>query len=354
MPKKHPLALWGGNIDSQSRPLRKDGLPVVHSDNYKPVFPFVNRSEILPKTRAGYEERLTQWAAFLATRGTTILTATRADYQAFRRWQEERKLSPRTMLASYLALSAFYSWAVEEGFVTPDEHPLKGVRRPKVPELLPKTYAPEEVEALLRDLPRPLLERGLVRRQDFRAWRDRIAVLLYLETGARSNEIATLRVSAADLRSGAVLLQGKGGKVRAVALHEDVQRDLVFYIERVLRVYYPGCPVLLPSTHFRPPEFRPLTASGVRQMVKRHFRGVPLQEGRPGVHRLRHTAARDRLIDGQDVRSLSEMYGHAGIDTTTKMYGKLWPGELHDVQRQHPPTTQYLRNTERKRNKDKS
>lgn len=354
MPKKHPLALWGGNIDSQGRPLRKDGLPVVHSDNYTLVFPFVNRSDIGPKTRAGYEERLTQWAAFLATRGKTIVTATRADYQAFRRWQDEKQLSPSTALASFRALTAFYNWAVEEGFVTPDEHPLKGVKRPKVPELPPKTYAPEEVEALLRDLPRPRLERGLVRRQDFRAWRDRIAVLLYLETGGRSNEIATLRISAVDLRSGAVLLQGKGGKIRSVALSEDIQRDLVYYIERVLRVYYPGCPVLLPSTHFRPPEFRPLTGSGVRQMVKRHFRGVPLQEGRPGVHRLRHTSARDRLVAGMDVRSESETLGHADVGTTTKMYGKLWPRELHSVQRQHSPTTQYLRNTERKRNKDKS
>jgi site-specific recombinase XerD len=164
----------------------------------------------------------------------------------------------------------------------------------------------EEVEELLRDLPR----------EGRLALRDRTLLLFLYNTGARAQEVADLRVEHLDLgEHPRVRLHGKGDKWRTCPLWRETAQQL--------RLLAQSCPSTPQAAVFAA-NGRPLTRFGIYKVVRRHASGLdnPRTGRRVSPHIFRHTAAVHLLDAGVDVNVIRGWLGHADL-TTTNRYAEI-------------------------------
>ena len=145
------------------------------------------------------------------------------------------------------------------------------------------------------------------------------ALSLLYESAARSQELIDAR--ARDLTAGlsAIVLQGKGGKARAVPLGREVRAILARHIEAS---GISGDDHLVPGRHGR------LSRSGLRHVVESHSAAarsagadVPAHVT---PHMFRHSRAMHLLEAGVNLIYIRDLLGHASV-TTTEVYARANP-----------------------------
>ena len=140
--------------------------------------------------------------------------------------------------------------------------------------------------------------------------RDHALLLFLYSTGARVSEAARLTIG--DLHPAAaghplVTLRGKGGKTRRCPLLPGTAAALAGLVAHRAAA----------AAVFLNRRGRPLTRSGMRQLVARCAERVPaLAARRVCPHVLRHTAATHLLRSGVDLNTVRAWLGHVRIDTT--------------------------------------
>lgn len=187
------------------------------------------------------------------------------------------------------------TWLVEEGYV--NANPLQRLQLPKVPKYVVKPVSGEEVAALL----------GAINRRSAAGARDLSVLLVLLDTGMRLGELAGLTVADGEdaVRDGLFKVFGKGSRERYLPLGRAARDALRRYIQ----VYRPEVPV---ESLFLGRESRPLSAEGLRQVIRRIARRAGVQGVHP--HRLRHTFAVNYLINGGDAMTLQRILGHSTLE----------------------------------------
>jgi len=206
--------------------------------------------------------------------------------------------SPYTRHAYFRALRAFYN------FVTSRIHkpnPMDNVSAPHCPKRVMPTLEPLELMRLLSDSTTNV--------------RDRALLTLLIDTGARADEVATLRWQ--NVKSNTIIVMGKSGE-REVPISEETKRLLT-------KLMRPGADYVFTG------ERGPLTRYGIYHLVRRHLTKAGISGPKLGPHRLRHTFGKTYLVAGGDVRSLQKIMGHANI-TTTEQYSSL---ALEDTIKKH-------------------
>ncbi len=113
---------------------------------------------LAPSSLASYRRDLTQWAAWLGRRGSSLLAAQRTDVESFLAEQFRAKAKATSIARRLSSLRRFYALQLLQGTLRAD--PTLRVRAPKLPRRLPKNLSEAQVEALLaapdtRDHPRP-------------------------------------------------------------------------------------------------------------------------------------------------------------------------------------------------------
>ena len=221
-------------------------------------------------------------------------------------------LTPASLHAYHRVLRAFYRWSISEGFSA--DHGVSRINAPKEPSREPRVFTEAEVERLLRAA----------------GPRDRLIVLVLLETGLRVSELCALRV--ADFRldnpDGPYLdiRSGKGSKQRAVPLTAGLTRKLRHYL-----------------THSRPPtkcsslfvterrehgeDYRPLTRNAAEVLIRRLGGRAGIKEGRLSPHTFRHTFATRAVSAGMDPIRLQRVLGHTTL-TMVSRYVHLGKSDL--------------------------
>ncbi|MEI8165556.1 MAG: tyrosine-type recombinase/integrase [Chloroflexales bacterium] len=205
--------------------------------------------------------------------------------------------SPASRARTMAALNSFLTWAVKHDLL--DTNPLIKLDRVKVPEPGPRGVARNQIDAVLKVIPRDHL-------------RDQLLFRLLAETGLRISEALQLDVDDLDLTHDDEHLHviGKGGHRRTVLL-DDPQ------MVRLLRRY-------LKETQARHgPLFRAL----------KHGDGQPLRYqtiqarwatycAEAGVdctlHQLRHSHATALVQDGVSLATIRKRLGHKHIQTTLR------------------------------------
>ncbi len=244
-----------------------------------------NRSE---RTVATYLVGLRQADAFLRARGTTIEAATRADLEAFMSDLLSRR-APSTAATYYKVLKLLYAWLAEEAEIPAD--PMRRMKPPIVP-----------------DKPVPLVpEDGLMRLfracagTSFEARRDTALIMLLLDTGARRDEMAGLKLADVDLELDVLLVLGKGRGERSLPFGRTAGEALDRYLRARARHKDAELPWLWLGKKGR------LTEWGLVMMLRR--RGG--QAGLPGLHphQFRHTFAHQWLAQGGTETDLMRIAG---------------------------------------------
>src|SRR5215211_4347776 len=222
-------------------------------------------------------------------RPTTLEAATRADLEAFMADVLARGRAPSTAATYYKVLKVMYAWLVEEQEIQVD--PMARMKPPLVPAKPVPIVAADGLKRLFAVCAGP----------SFEARRDTALIMLLLDTGARREEMAGLKLADVDLDLDVLLVLGKGRRERALPFGRKAGEAL----DRYLRVRARHKDAELSWLWLG--KKGQLTAWGLVQMLRR--RGA--QAGLPGLHphQLRHTFAHEWLVQGGAGTALLKIAG---------------------------------------------
>lgn len=258
---------------------------------------------LLSRRAAGCTERTLQLygevlGPFVAAVGPDLSGWTPTTVQAYLGHLRIR-LRPTTVSLHASKLRAFFRWCVEFGLLQAD--PIRGLRI-KVPKKLPRVPDKSMVTKLL-----------LACRDTFEEVRNRAAVSLMADGGARNSEVRHLGVSDVDLASGTLVNQGKGQ-----------QDGFGFFGERTAE-YLRDWLALRPGGRPDDPLFvdrkgRPLTRRNLLKILHTLSKraGLPW---RVSPHDLRRFAATQLLLQTGDVHLVQRVLRHGSISTTLVYLG---------------------------------
>lgn len=219
-------------------------------------------------------------------------------------------LSERSVDTFIRALHIFCSWCSREyGF----KNPMANIRYPKMRELRPKAIALEDVQRLLDVADHP---------------RDRALIAMLLDTGARAGGVCNLKSDAVDLNRRRALVTEKGDVTRWVVFSEKTAGLLRLY----LAVRAPSATTFFHG--LRSDEH--MTTNGLRQMLERLGKRANIS-GRINPHAFRHAMAREYILRGGDLATLSKLLGHRQTSTTTGYYALFTDDEIAGAHERYSP-----------------
>lgn len=270
------------------------------------------------RTVDSYRRDLTQFAAFLAERGKSLMEGSAEDAREFLAtglWK------PATRARKTAAIRSFYRRAVLADLLESD--PTTHLPGPRLESALPRTLTVKEVERLLA-----------VPKAGPRGLRDRALLETLYGAGLRASEVLALRLQDIDFDVGFVRAVGKGDKERVVPLGRKALEALRIYTAR-------GRPSLGKSGALKAPELflnargRRLSRQGLHLIIKTCARQAGLPDD-VSAHTLRHSFATHLLEGGADLRAVQEMLGHADL-STTQIYTHVSTAHLQKVYRDAHP-----------------
>ena len=246
-----------------------------------------NRS---PNTLDTYLSAVEMFVAFLEDRGmpTAVAAVRREHVEAFLAWMLEG-YKPASVRNRYTGLRQFFKWAVEEGEVT--ETPLRNVLPPAIPENPPPVLGDEQLRALLK----------ACEGSGFEERRDTAIISVFLDSGLRLGELASLTLDDLDLDARTITVLGKGRRVRTVGMNLKATQAVDRYL-RVRRGHSSAdlAPLWLGLRG-------PMTPSGIRQMLERRGKDAGIDGMHP--HLLRHAWAHAWLANGGEEGDLMRLAG---------------------------------------------
>lgn len=148
--------------------------------------------------------------------------------------------------------------------------------------------------------------------------RDRAIIMLLSVYGVRSGEVRRLCLDDVDWRNDQIhFVRSKSGEKETAPLEAGVGNALACYLRN-------GRPKTGSKTVFltlRAPH-RPLSASGLHNVVVRRFAKVGAPRRGRGPHGLRHACARHLVASGHSLEAVGDHLGHRSPDAT-RIYAKV-------------------------------
>lgn len=140
--------------------------------------------------------------------------------------------------------------------------------------------------------------------------RNKTMILLLLNSGLRSSEVANLKWREVNLATGQLkVVQGKGSKDRILWVSETVLDALRGYRERQYKLLGDMDYVFATRTG------NVLDGKAIRKMIQTYAKKAGIDK-RISTHTLRHTFASDLLRETKNRRIVQKALGHADISTT--------------------------------------
>ena len=237
--------------------------------------------------------------------------------------RRSRSVSWRTSKMSVTALRSFLRYLHHRGEIPADLAsgilPVMSWRQSE----LPKSLAPDEVEALLDSCDRTTVA----------GRRDYAILLLLARLGLRAGEVSAMTLDDLDWNNGLVTVSGKGQRHEQLPLPHDVGEALVAW----LRDGRPCCSTRRLFVRIRPPLGPFNWASAISCVVRRAVARADLDPPNKGAHMLRHSLATGMLRNGASLEDIGQILRHRHPETT-QIYAKCdldallslapaWPGD---------------------------
>jgi len=244
-------------------------------------------------TREAYHRDLADWFNFCQAAGIHPQNATRPLCDAFSRLlSEQRGLSASTVARRLSALSSFYKFMVDEGYVT--DNPVSSTRRPKVGADSSSTGLTEEQVT------------NLILAAKAHGPRAYALVMLLAHNGLRISEALNANMNDLGSERGYHTLKivRKGGKVATIPLREDVYAAIIAQAAFAVGTVHPIFS----------------TRTGGRFHRADAWKLVRLLGGGSGCHPhlLRHAFVTISLDNGAALHHVQDAVGHANPSTTQR------------------------------------
>ena len=267
-----------------------------------------------PKTITWYDAFLHHFAHFLRQHqhSTQISQLSISHLRAWLHHGQERGLSPYTVQGQARTLKTFFRFAQEEGYL--ETNIASRLKVPRAPQRIIQTFSEEQLQQLLATA---------------KSTRDKAILGLFIDTGIRVTELASLRIQDVDLDRGRTKVHGKGAKERFVFFGNRCRRLLWRYINTER-------PKVSSDRLFINCHGQPLKARGILEMMRRCGKRAGIKGVRCSPHTLRHTFAKRFLLNGGDVFTLQQILGHSSLEMVRR-YLALCSQEVGRLYRPHSP-----------------
>jgi len=265
----------------------------------------------------------------LATRARRLSEHTRSDYfttlRKFQKWLNndplireitavdirtflsvQEGISDKTLLNYHIGLSALWTWALEEGYLS--KHVIREVTPPKAEKTAIVPFSEQDIKGLLAAIHRSLPHRVNGSKFYQRALkcpeRNEAIILLLLDTGIRASELCELTLSRLDVKNRCIRVIGKGDKERYIPYSPRTAKAIFRYL-----MFRPG------DTPFQNVFMgfggSPLTRNDLLHDLVRIGSRAGVKDCHP--HRFRHTFAIFYLRNGGDPYTLQAILGHSSM-----------------------------------------
>jgi integrase/recombinase XerD len=213
---------------------------------------------------------------------------------------KDRKYADSTIARKIAAVKSFFHYMTDKKLIPGD--PTAHLDSPRVNKYLPKAVSVNDIHHLLEQ---PLRHGGP------EALRDLAMLGLLYSTGMRVTELVTVNMDDVDLENFKVRCQGKGSKARLIPIRADQQIALDAYLNnsRPQLVGNNGETALFVNHRGHR-----LTRQGFWLILKAYADEAGIADITP--HTLRHSFAAHLLNEGENLRRVQELLGHASVSTT--------------------------------------
>ncbi|MBC7264763.1 MAG: tyrosine-type recombinase/integrase [Chloroflexi bacterium] len=233
---------------------------------------------------------------------------------------QDKQLSPKTIQGYARTLKVFFSWLAREGYLRDDLGRL--LKIPSAPKVIVETLSDSQIKQLL----------STVDCRTPRGFRDYCIILVLLDTGVRLSELVNLQLKDLDLERGVFKVMGKGAKERLVPFGAKVKTALWKYVHKFRpEPFHPNIGNL-----FLQSNGQPLTSDQVYRLIRNYARTAGIEGVRCSPHTLRHTFAKNFLINGGDLFTLQKILGHSSLDVV-RIYVELTSEEVQVQHRRYSP-----------------
>jgi integrase/recombinase XerD len=272
-------------------------------------------------TIMAYREDLSAYAAFLAKKGITSVSApTKNDIINFMLSQKDSGIGATSIARRLAAIRMFYRFLVRERILRDD--PTTLIDSPKLWKKIPETLSVNEIEALIAQ-PQMRSKQGI---------RDKAILEIMYATGMRISEVVNLKALDLNLEVGFLRCVGKGNKERVIPLGKKA----ILAVSKYLQSVRPG--LLKNKTSdclFISRLGSKISRQSLWKLIKRYAKEARIKKPMK-PHILRHSFATHLLEHGADLRSVQEMLGHSNI-ATTQIYTHINKDRLKAVHKMFHP-----------------
>jgi integrase/recombinase XerD len=195
------------------------------------------------------------------------------------------------------------------------------------PRLVPRTFTPDELAALLHVRPATMTEARIF-----------VLMQMYLDIGARAEELLALRRGDVNLNDLLIHITGKGARQRIVPFRLPLRAELHRWMD--LTPDGPPTAYLFPT-----PRGHYSYRNALRDFVTL-AKSKGITGHRVSFHTLRHSFATLYIANGGDPMRLQQLLGHSTLAMTQK-YVSLQTRDLSNVHEQFSPLGAALRGRRR-------
>lgn len=271
-------------------------------DRYLQLFLISKDGEGLSqKTLGDYYKKITRFT--VRVHDKLIADITQEDIQWYL-YDLKATCKPISIQGYFVTLRVWFNWLARNEYIT--KSPMAKMNKPRAEKHLVQPFQPGHIKDML-----DLCDNS------FLGTRDRAILLLFLDTGLRLSEMASIKLSDIDYGRSTIKVMGKGAKERVVAMGKTTMAALARYIvartSRCLKFQREE-----PELLFMTEECGSLHPEGIYRLIKRLGKRAGLNI-RCYPHKLRHTSGTYALINGASMREVQLLLGHS-TDKMTREY----------------------------------
>lgn len=213
------------------------------------------------------------------------------------------------------SVNSFLTWCFENDY-NPENHRIKKLKGEQV---VIKTFSDAHIRSLANYKPK-----------DGYQWRLHTICSLLIDSGARIDEILSMRDSSVNLEQLHINIRGKGSKERFVPISIEMRKVLHVYLTRK-KIKSVG-DLLFPTKYG--------TKIGYHNFLrdfKMHCDSLGIKNVRISPHGLRHYFAQNYLRMGGDLYRLARILGHTNIATTAIYLRSMGIESIREAHQQFSP-----------------